>query len=633
MIEIMLTTVSQLRQSLRQVLALHLIFTALGIIVFAPLLGAFGHILLKLSGKPAVADIDLLLFALSPAGMGAFILFAAVTIVIIVIELASLMAVAAANKAGNPIDVINSLSFSFARIRHIFEFAIWLVLKLGITVLPFIVAGGVVAFVLITDHDINYYLAVQPPEFWTAIVIIGFIGLLMIGLLLRRLVDWSLALPLVLFAGKSPAQSFSASTTLTRNSRRIILQSLVAWVSLSLLLGAAVTLAMHLVAQILVPIFVNSVSWLAIMFGLLTAALAVLSTLATVVAIGGLAVLVTTLLQQLEPGMTVPDLKSPARGSIVPLKRTRRLLLLGLLVSVIAATLIGHTLLDEIDTDDDVQVIAHRGASAEAPENTMASIRRAIADGTDWIEIDVQESADGIVVVVHDSDFMKLAGVDLRVWEGTLQQITQIDVGSRFTSGFAGEAVPTLAAVLAEVKGRSKLIVELKYYGHSQQLEQRVIDLIEAADMQKETMIMSLEYAGIQKVRALRPEWKIGLLSARAIGDLTRLDADFLAVNTTLAGPALIKAAHDAGKELFVWTVNDALSMSQMMSLGVDGIITDLPALGREVLMARAELSTAQRLLLHMAPVFGVEAPSLRLESNDAGVDGINSNLELGLQQ
>ena len=122
--ELILTTVSQLRQSLRQVLALHLIFTGLGIIVFAPLLGAFGHILLKLSGKPAVADIDLLLFALTPVGMGAFILFTAVAIVIVVIELASLMAVAAANAAGNPIDVLNSLSFSFGRIRHIFQFAI-----------------------------------------------------------------------------------------------------------------------------------------------------------------------------------------------------------------------------------------------------------------------------------------------------------------------------------------------------------------------------------------------------------------------------------------------------------------------------------------------------------------------------
>jgi len=144
---------------------------------------------------------------------------------------------------------------------------------------------------------------------------------------------------------------------------------------------------------------------------------------------------------------------------------------------------------------------------------------------------------------------------------------------------------------------------------------------------------MSLEYAGIQKVRALRPDWKVGLLSARAVGDLTRLDADFLAVNMALARSALIKAAHAAGKEVYVWTINDALSMSQIMSLGVDGVITDEPLLGREVLTARSELSSTQRLLLQMAPLFGLEAPSLSMESNDAVTDGADINLELGLHQ
>ena len=146
-------------------------------------------------------------------------------------------------------------------------------------------------------------------------------------------------------------------------------------------------------------------------------------------------------------------------------------------------------------------------------------------------------------------------------------------------------------------------------------------------------MIMSLEYAGIQKVQALRPDWKTGLLSARAIGDLTRLDVDFLAVNMAMARPALIKAAHEAGKGLFVWTINDALAMSQMMSLGVDGIITDEPLLGREVLTMRAKLGSAQRLLLHIAPLLGVDPPSLNIESNDAGSDDVNINLELSLHQ
>ena len=113
------------------------------------------------------------------------------------------------------------------------------------------------------------------------------------------------------------------------------------------------------------------------------------------------------------------------------------------------------------------------------------------------------------------------------------------------------------------------------------------------------------------------------LLSARAIGDLTRLDADFLAINMAMARPALIKSAHATGKKLYVWTVNDALAMSQMMSLGVDGIITDEPLLGREVLARRAELNSAERVLLHMAPLLGVKAPSLSIESNDAESDSV----------
>ena len=208
------------------------------------------------------------------------------------------------------------------------------------------------------------------------------------------------------------------------------------------------------------------------------------------------------------------NLQSKSQRGFTPLKFSRRRLALVFIVAVGIAGATGAVLLDDIKIADDVQIIAHRGASASAPENTLASIRQAITDGTDWIEIDVQETAGGEVVVIHDSDFMKLAGVNLKVWDASMEQLAEIDVGGWFAPEFAGERVPTLREALAEVKGRSKLIVELKYYGHDQQLEQRVVDLIEAADMQADTMIMSLKYAGIQKVRALRPDWKIGLLSA-----------------------------------------------------------------------------------------------------------------------
>jgi glycerophosphoryl diester phosphodiesterase len=278
---------------------------------------------------------------------------------------------------------------------------------------------------------------------------------------------------------------------------------------------------------------------------------------------------------------------------------------IGALAATTLAVLAGLWLLRDIKPGDAVLVVAHRGAAGAAPENTLASVRRAVNDGTDWVEIDVQESRDGEVVVVHDSDFMKLAGNPLKIWEGNLAEIRQIDIGSWFDSGFSDQRVPTLREVLDEIKGRSKLVIELKYYGHDQQLEQRVVDIVEQAGMSQDVVVMSLKLEGVQKLKALRPDWTAGLLAASAVGDLSRLDVDFLAVNQAMASRAFIRRAHAAGKGVFVWTVNDALSLSRWMSMGVDGVITDEPALAREVLQERADMSSAERLMLSAALFFG----------------------------
>jgi glycerophosphoryl diester phosphodiesterase len=216
---------------------------------------------------------------------------------------------------------------------------------------------------------------------------------------------------------------------------------------------------------------------------------------------------------------------------------------------------------------------------------------------------------DGEVVVIHDSDFMKLAGKDLKVWNSTLKELQEIDVGSWFGPEFSAERVPTLARVLEEVRGQSRVLIELKYYGHDRQLEQRVVDIVEKAGMVNDVAVMSLEHSGIKKFQALRPDWVVGLLSSKAIGKLSDLDVDFLAINMGLATPEFIRRTHKADMQLFVWTVNDQVSMSRMMSLGVDGIITDEPELARNVLTDRAELSSIERLLIHTAVLLGEPIP------------------------
>ena len=207
------------------------------------------------------------------------------------------------------------------------------------------------------------------------------------------------------------------------------------------------------------------------------------------------------------------------------------------------------------------------------------------------------------MVVFHDSDFMRLAQVNRKIWEVTAAELEGIDVGSWFDGAYAEERAPTLREVLATAKGRAKVVIELKYYGHDQNLEARVIDIVDELDMGDQVALMSLSYPAVQKVRTMRPDLRNGVLAATAVGDLAGLQTDFLAVNLGLVTPDLIRSAHAAGKDVYAWTVDDPVTMSRMISQGLDGLITDEPAVARKVLDDRAELSTPERLLLWLGRV------------------------------
>jgi glycerophosphoryl diester phosphodiesterase len=117
---------------------------------------------------------------------------------------------------------------------------------------------------------------------------------------------------------------------------------------------------------------------------------------------------------------------------------------------------------------------------------------------------------------------------------------------------------------------------------------------------------MSLKYSGVQTMKSIRPAATVGLLASTLVGNLPALDVDFLAVNTAAATAKLVRDARAVGKYVYVWTVNDPLTMSHMASLGVAGLITDQPALARVVLAQRADLSAIERLVLALGSRLGL---------------------------
>jgi glycerophosphoryl diester phosphodiesterase len=136
-----------------------------------------------------------------------------------------------------------------------------------------------------------------------------------------------------------------------------------------------------------------------------------------------------------------------------------------------------------------------------------------------------------------------------------------------------------------------------------------VVELVDQLGVRHETIAMSLDYGIVRRVRELRPDWTVGLLTATAVGDLTGLEADFLAVNSGIADLRFVRRAHAKGKQVYVWTVNDPVRMFQMLNLGVDGLITDEPALARAVIARHASLGSIERLLVGLAFRLGAAAP------------------------
>jgi glycerophosphoryl diester phosphodiesterase len=247
-----------------------------------------------------------------------------------------------------------------------------------------------------------------------------------------------------------------------------------------------------------------------------------------------------------------------------------------------------------------MQITAHRAGAAEAPENTLAAIRKAIEAGADWAEIDVQRSADGALVVLHDSDLRRVGGVPTRVAEMTLAQIRTIDAGSRFGEEFAGERIPTLNEMIAAAGNRIRLNIELKPHGKDDvaPLVEAVIATARDAAILGRCRICSQSYEGVRLARQLAPEVEIGFIAGASLGDLSKLEVDFLMVSTRKATRRLVERATARNMKIHAWTVNNPDLLLRLVDRGVANVITDDPAAMRARLQEIRGLHPVARLLL-----------------------------------
>lgn len=229
-------------------------------------------------------------------------------------------------------------------------------------------------------------------------------------------------------------------------------------------------------------------------------------------------------------------------------------------------------------------VTAHRGSSKDAPENTIASIEQAIADYADYAEIDVTQTKDGVVVLMHDDNVRRTTNGTGYIWSYTYFDLIQLDAGSWFTKDFTDVRVPTLAEVLETAKGRIYLNIEIKKNSHNEDIVEKVVKLIEEYYFEQQCVVTSTHYASLARIKEINPNIRTGYIMALAYGNFYDNEyADFFSIKSGFINENLVKLAHSLGKEVHAWTVNDKTEMERMKSLGVDNIITDYPILAKEV--------------------------------------------------
>jgi len=227
-------------------------------------------------------------------------------------------------------------------------------------------------------------------------------------------------------------------------------------------------------------------------------------------------------------------------------------------------------------------VIAHRGSSELAPENTEAAIRKAIEQGIEFVETDVQRTSDDVLVLMHDNNVERTTdGVGL-ISEMTWEEVASLDAGSYFSSEFVGEGVPTLNSILEMAVERDiTLFLEVKSPEDYPGIETQIIGAIQKYQARAQVIIISFDLEWLKVVRKSEADTSVGWICLW-MGRTSRLP-----VNKTVhihwagivADPTLVKRTHDKGYQVIAWTVNNLPLMKVMLWLGVDGITTDRPDL------------------------------------------------------
>lgn len=580
----------------------HLLFVMISVLLLTPLTSLLLSAGLAGQTDRVVANTDLLAFVLSPAGVAWTLLAASIVAALAAVRFAGVAFIITDRANGHRSSLFRTGVRVLSRAPVIARLSALLV---GIWLLVTAVLLGGLALIyqlLLGEFDINYYLSIRPAEVYYALVTAAAWVFLWLAMVAGPAGRSLLAFPAVLLDRQNAVQALRGSWNRQSGpSRRTVLRIAITLVVFTIvrIVGDA---AAALVGRHFILTTMRLSPWMqpvVVAIGVTAIILFLLDTLLSLAGHACTSAVITRAWLQTHPAAEAVSLPIPIpqRRRLYRWLTPRRLLPLILVLSLVGLSA-GTIVLRSLPEPHHTIIYAHRTGPPPAPENTLSALEAAIAAGAEYTEIDVQQTADGSLVIVHDADLMRVARDPRRVRDLRSEDLHDIIQLPDDGSPPAERRIATLEEFLDRGAGRIRFMIELKYYGFDPALAEAVVSTVRDRDMEDQVVLMSLSQRAVTQLGQLAPDMPTGFVSSVAAGNLQRLPVDFLAVHQQAVTPTLLRRARQRGMAIHAWTVNDPAAMASLMVLGVDGLITDDPARAAAIRTAIEAFGPVERFLV-----------------------------------
>ena len=562
---------------------------------------------LATNGDVIVGNYSLPSWLLTPKGMTYFFLAGSVSLFSLFLQVTGLFLIVRRSQKQVLLKPASMLRHNLSVLPSLLWFCLNLFIRLIPVALLLAVVPGVLFLLFLREHDVNFYMTSKPAEWFWVLGLSGLWALVWLVGLLYLMMRWVYALPSWLEGLRPVRKVFRDSWGNTRALSpflfKIVCSFSAVWICVvGVVMGGlflTISLALRLAADSMKAVIGIMVVYLILK--------ALLQVLLTFFGTAWVASIWSLCFRRHVPVGGTHDLVSASSLSIRWFKFFHLKLFSAIAVFLFSVSLIASsTLLDKEIPLKIPLIIAHRAGPVYAPENTLAGLDRVLNDGfSDFVEIDVELTADGVVVCAHDKDLMKLADSDAIINETNYEDLLKIDIGKKFGIEFEGEQLGRLDEFLDRTKDKVQLMVEFKYVEDTTLIED-TIELIRERHMEDQVVLMSLELTDVRTAQTLAPDIKVGYFATLETGDLAQLEVDFIGVKDWLAQPELIKEIQEKNIPIYSWTVNEPIRMVELIEAGIDGIITNDPPLAHKVVNKAKSLSSDQRILLKFRPFWKV---------------------------